>query len=399
MPQWFRQRQRGGAGDGGLLSLLSTALSTTTGMVTRRLVLLVCNKALVLTLLLLVVGWHLFIQKSPAYLSTTATATTSSQPTPPTPLLSSSTQLPGGTLWWQSYLEKSLAQGPMTIPLMPFTVSLKNNEAIIQILKHYHIDPLAKKQQQQKLQQQNYHYTIIDIGLPSESILFAQHGYFVHAFEARKEGIQRVQNGISQSLPFTLQQHIILHHTALSNVSNTTMDMYDASDSSSLLSSALQGKQEKEKFEKFGQTIEKVQVEQLDTFLFPTTTSTTTTQTTSSTTTTTTPLTRIVAMKIDTQGLEPEIFMGSRQLLTTTTTGSSSSSSSSPPLVIVTEYCTRLRVYEELSVGPHLLRGLGYTCYIRPQGKSIKPLTLSPQLNYCGDFVCIHYPTTAQWQQ
>jgi hypothetical protein len=106
-------------------------------------------------------------------------------------------------------------------------------------------------------------------------------------------------------------------------------------------------------------------------------------------------------MKVDTQGVEPEIFMGSRQLLTITTAGSSSStSSSSPPLVIVTEYCTRLQVYEELSIGPHFLRGLGCTCYRRSQGY-IQPTFIdfvTPIEVLCGDFVCIHYPTTAQRQ-
>jgi hypothetical protein len=171
---------------------------------------------------------------------------------------------------------------------------------------------------------------------------------------------------VTKQVSTNLQDHITLCYTALGNVSNVTMHMYNALDSSSLLSSAVQSTMEKPKFEKFGQTMVTVHVEQLDTFLFGNDyNNTITTKAAAPTTTPKSPSAqqqhprqRFVAVKIDTQGVEPKIFMGSRQVLT-----SSSTSSSSPsPFVIVTEYCTRLRVYEELSIGPHLLRGLGYTC-------------------------------------
>jgi hypothetical protein len=152
------------------------------------------------------------------------------------------------------------------------------------------------------------------------------------------------------------------------------MSMSNALDSSGLLSSAVQSKKEKPKFEKYGQTMETVHVEKLDTFLFKNDfNNTITNKAAAPTTTEKSPSAhqqqqpqqqQIVDMKIDTQGVEPEIFMGSRQLLTSSS--ASSSSSSPPPLVIVTEYCTRLRVHEELSIGPHLLRGLGYTYYLHP---------------------------------
>jgi hypothetical protein len=239
------------------------------------------------------------------------------------------------------------------------------------------------------------------LGLPSESILFAKSGYYVYAFEARQEGIQRVQNAMAKQLPTNLQDHITLYHTALGNVSNVIMSMYNALDSSRLLSSAVQSKKEKPKFEKFGQTMETVHVEQLDTFQFGNDYNNLITNNAAAPTTTEKSPSaqqqqpqqqRIVAMKIDTQGVEPQVFMGSRQLLAST-----SSSSSPPPLVIVTEYCTRLRVYEELSIGPHLLRGLGYTCYLRPTVTFSQPLMLSPQLDYCGDFVCIHHSTATKY--
>jgi hypothetical protein len=65
------------------------------------------------------------------------------------------------------------------------------------------------------------------------------------AFEARQEGIQRVQNAMAKQLPTNLQDHITLYHTSLGNISNVTMSMYNALDSSSLLCSAVQSKKEK----------------------------------------------------------------------------------------------------------------------------------------------------------
>jgi hypothetical protein len=384
MARLYRQRRRGEDGIGNL-SASTTTTSATTNAANPS---VMCRKTLVLVMLLLLMGWHLFFQKqSPVSV------------TPPLPTTTSSTTqrtTASNPYWWESYVESSLSQGPLTIPLMPFNVSIENDKAIIQILKQYHINP----QQQQKHYDSTVQWTIIDIGLPSESILFAKSGYYVFAFEARQEGIQRVQNGMAKQLPTNLQDHITLYHTALGNVSNVTMSMYNALDSSSLLSSAVQSKKEKPKFEKYGQTMETVHVEQLDTFLFKNDNNNLiTTNGAAPTTTEKSPSAqqpqqqRIVAMKIDTQGVEPEIFMGSRQLLAST----SSSSSSPPPLVIVTEYCTRLRVYEELSIGPHLLRGLGYTCYLRPTVTFSQPLMLSPQLDYCGDFVCIHHSTATKY--
>lgn len=262
-------------------------------------------------------------------------------------------------LWWEPYLQSSLKKGPLTIPLMPAplqNIPLENDKAIVKILKHYKLTPSSDPK--------HNNLTIIDIGLPSESILFATQGYTVEAFEARTEGIKRVQNGYSQH-PLHVQERIHLHHTALSNVSNTTLQIYDANDSSSLLESAVQSKKEKPKFEQYGQRMETVQVEQLDSFL-------------------TTPTTTVVvAIKIDTQGVEGEIFMGSQQLL-------SPSKQHPPPKVIVTEYCTRLRPYLELRVGIHLLDGLGYTCYLRPTAAFPQPLVLDETMDYCGDFVCLH---------
>ncbi|KAG7345238.1 FkbM family methyltransferase [Nitzschia inconspicua] len=296
------------------------------------------------TLAFLVAIWHLTLQQQPY-----------------TTLSSSSNEL-----WWQTYVQKSLSKGPLKIPLMPFELSVRNDEAIIQVLQHFKVDP-------QKGLYPNTHYenlTIIDIGLPTESVLFAKEGYSVEAFEARTKGIQQIER-VFAALPNDIQQRIHLHHSALSNVSDTTMQMYDANDSSSLLESAIQSVQEKSKFESSGQRMETVGVNELDRFIAPSM--------------------NIVAVKIDTQGVEPEIFMGSQKLF------SQRSSLQSPPIVIVTEYCTTLRSYEELRVGPHLLSGLGYTCYIRKNSPPFTELVLDSALVYCGDFVCIHHPSVGNF--
>jgi hypothetical protein len=108
-----------------------------------------CRKTLVLVMLLLLMGWHLFFQQQSPVSTTASTSTTQRT-------ISSS------PYWWESYVESSLSQGPLTIPLMPFSVSIENDKAIIQILKHYHINP--QQQQQQQQYDSTIQWTIIDIG-------------------------------------------------------------------------------------------------------------------------------------------------------------------------------------------------------------------------------------------
>ena len=252
--------------------------------------------------------------------------------------------------WWNYYIEKSRQKGPLKIPLQPFTIPLQNDKAVLKVLEHFGVHKHVKNQQ----------LTIIDIGLPGESAAFAKEGYYAEAFEARTEGVKHVQEGYAEQ-PIEVQERIHLHQTALSNVSNTTLEIYDANDSSSLLESAVLASKEKPKFEKLGKRMETVQVNLLDSFI--------------------TSEHKVVAMKIDTQGVEPEIFMGSYNLF----------HHQQSLMVILTEYCTRLRPYEELSLGPHLLNGLGYTCYLRPTDQYKNALTVDANLEYCGDFVCIHH--------
>lgn len=77
------------------------------------------------------------------------------------------------------------------------------------------------------------------------------------------------------------------------------------------------------------------------------------------------------AMKIDTQGTEPEIFMGAEKVFT-----------SGKPFPLIMEYCSRLRNFAQLEIGVHISRGLGYQSYARKQ------FTLSEESNFCGDFYC-----------
>ena len=255
--------------------------------------------------------------------------------------------------WWNEYIEKSKAQGPLNIPPFPIqatTGNWANDQAIIEILEHYGV----KSQVHKKL-------TIIDIGLPTESITFAKHGYLTESFEARTKGIKEVNDAIAQE-PISVQEHIHLHHSALSNVSNTTLEIFDANDSSSLLESAVSSWPETRKFQKHGGKKETVPVNLLDSFIGP-------------------DQEEVVAMKIDTQGVEPEIFMGSYNLF-----------HQQPSLVLVlTEYCARLRPYDELSQGPHLLNGLGFKCYIKANGQETpSPFVLDQNAKFVGDLVCIH---------
>eukprot|EP00978_Attheya_sp_CCMP212_P008380 scaffold19730_cov40-Attheya_sp.AAC.2 len=67
-------------------------------------------------------------------------------------------------------------------------------------------------------------------------------------------------------------------------------------------------------------------------------------------------VTSAVGMKIDTQGVEPEIFMGAERLLT---------SRAGAPLVIFMEHCSRLRPI------PDLLCGVG-DCDTHATGQTIR---------------------------
>ena len=248
--------------------------------------------------------------------------------------------------WWKDPVKKSIASGQFMVGPMPFPVNRKDHtEAILQILRYLGVVPAPTT-------------TIIDIGLPMESLKFARNGYHVQAFEARLSGYNQVKRKIEEA---HLDHLITLHQTALSNCSNQTAEIYDANDSSSLLESAVNKSRtpEVKKFERTGRRKEKVTLNRLDSFV-----------------------TDAVAMKIDTQGAEREIFMGSPQLLR--------DNPKTGPFVIFTEFCFRFRPHNELMEGLHLLRGLGYTCYFYQSGRT--DVDMLQFFNYCGDFMCIRSP-------
>lgn len=284
-------------------------------------------RLIAMALILVATAWHLVSQKPYDSIQSEVLTVDDAEP------------------WWHYYVEKSKAQGPLEITRMPFQVPGANELAILAVLKHYNVDP---KNSSQKL-------TIIDIGRPTESVDFAKSGYYTESFEARAKGVEEVQKFVSNESD-DVQHRIHLHHTALSNVSNTTLEIFDANDSSSLLESAIGGKQEKRKFARTGGRKETVPVNVMDSYLQPDH--------------------RVVAMKIDTQGVEPEIFMGSNNLF----------HQQSSFMVIATEYCARMRDYDALILGPHLLNGLGFKCYL----KRAQKLVLDAKSDFCGDFLCIH---------
>ena len=232
--------------------------------------------------------------------------------------------------WWYTPLKKSIVQGPILIKPFPYNISSRNDVGLLQLLCYTGSYKIPSK--------------IIDIGLPGESIYFAEKGHQSVAFEAREEGFKSIKAAIESK---GLSDRIKLHHTALSNFTGH-MKIYDARDSSSLFKSAVDVGPELKKRSEEGMRETDVHVSTLDAYIDS-----------------------ADAMKIDTQGAEPEIFMGAEKVFT-----------SGMPFPLIMEYCTRLRDFPELEIGLHILRGLGYQCYAR------QDLTISKDSSFCGDFYC-----------
>jgi len=232
--------------------------------------------------------------------------------------------------WWFVPYQQSLGMGPIQIQKFPYPISESNDVGLMQLLCY--AGGFKEKN------------AFIDIGLPTESLHFAAHGHTSEAFEARKEGYDSVKKLIEEN---GLQDQINLHNMALSN-STGTIKIYEARDSSSLLKSAVDVGPELQKRHEEGMKETMVNTAPLDTFV-----------------------SEADAMKIDTQGVEPEIFMGAQKVL-----------NSGLPFPILMEYCSRLRSFQDLSVGVHILRGLGYQCYTN------KAFILDQSADFCGDFYC-----------
>lgn len=248
-----------------------------------------------------------------------------------------------GDAWWMAPYQESLGKGPIQIEHFPYSIGTDNNSIGLTQLLCY-AGGWQKKS------------AFVDIGLPTESLYFAKKGHTSDAFEARKDGYDSVKKMIDGS---KLQDRINLHNMALSNFSGT-IKIYEARDSSSILKSAVDVGPELDKRKEEGLRETMVKVAPLDEFV-----------------------TRADAMKIDTQGAEPEIFMGAQKVL-----------NSGLPFPILMEYCSRLRGFDELSVGVHILRGLGYTCY-----SAEATFTLRQDTEFCGDFYCAKAITQATCQE
>lgn len=164
-------------------------------------------------------------------------------------------------------------------------------------------------------------------------------------------------------------------HAAVSNRTGMA-DFYLAHDSSSLIKSAVKGGTELDRWKSTNMATESVPVIQLDNYVR-----------------------RCDAMKLDTQGNEPEILMGAESILTGSPDGLP---------VIYYEYCTHLRDVNELNTGIHLLRGLGYTCYTwytedlvgaerlrRPDPR----ITVDRDAAFCGNIVCTRAPWPSHQKQ
>jgi hypothetical protein len=181
-----------------------------------------------------------------------------------------------------------------------------------------------------------------------------------------------------KELPTSLRSRVHLHRTALSNYTGTT-ELFDAATSSSLLKGAVvNGAIEERKFLRSGQRVEVVPVTTLDDHFRSLASSRSNGDSS--------PVLSVVGMKIDTQGVEPEILMGAQSIL---------GNPASRPRVVVIEYFTRFRAFDELSVGLRLLIGLGYYCYYEQGAALGTSMVVTPETEFEGDFYCTHKPLIA----
>ncbi|KAL7559647.1 hypothetical protein ACA910_006245 [Epithemia clementina (nom. ined.)] len=153
--------------------------------------------------------------------------------------------------WWEPYIAKSQQNGPMMIYPLPLNVCPSPN-AILDVFKHIGVMSHSYPNGEDTVTTPVPN-TVIDIGLPTNLLDYAQKGFRVQGFEARKSAYNQVLEQVELR---KLQHLITIHHTALSNCSNQTMEIFDVDDSSSLLKTVILGggaKAERQKFESRGQ--------------------------------------------------------------------------------------------------------------------------------------------------
>jgi FkbM family methyltransferase len=264
---------------------------------------------------------------------------------------------------------------------VPFKPRSNNGQRLVQILRV--LDGAAASPPPPGRRPPSRGGTVVDVGLPVESIGLARAGYRVQAFEARRSGYEQVLERLDRDLRGrALRGRVQLHRAALSNYTGAT-EIYDASTSSSLLEGAVaNGAIEEKKFDKEGRRTETVPVTTLDDHF-----RSLASEAKNAGAAAAAAAVVVVGMKVDTQGVEPEIFMGARSLL---------EDPARRPLAIVFEYCTRLRPFDELSVGLRLLLGLGYECYY-PRGNALSrkhgaSAVVTEDTEVCSDFYCTSEP-------
>jgi hypothetical protein len=288
---------------------------------------------------------------------------------------SSSKAPPPPLPWWEPVVQANRAKPEgLRVYASPVTLAgerYENDLRLLQLLKLLGAGPSTKPGAPRP-------GVIVDIGLPKESVTFAKSGYLVQAFEARLRGYMEVSEALQQ-LEAPVRARIQLHHTALSNYTGIT-EIFDANDSSSLLRGAVvNGRIEEEKFEKAGKRVETVPLTTLDRHFRSLAAS-------QDDDAAPAPAASVVGIQIDTQGVEPEIFMGAESIL---------SDPATRLRVIVMEYCAPFRPFDELSTGIHLLIGLGYTCYYEQLYNFNSSMVITPGFGFSGDFYCTHQPLKA----
>eukprot|EP00978_Attheya_sp_CCMP212_P034690 scaffold146692_cov63-Attheya_sp.AAC.1 len=79
--------------------------------------------------------------------------------------------------WWEPCVRKSEHLGPLVVSPFPHPLKWRARDSaqiILAVLDFLGVSPMGG------------HRTIIDIGLPTESLIFAANGYSTQSFEARK---------------------------------------------------------------------------------------------------------------------------------------------------------------------------------------------------------------------
>lgn len=243
--------------------------------------------------------------------------------------------------WWQPHVERSKRLGPYYLQQFPYDIKNDPHSSPLELLCMSGVPEIERTG------------VAINVGLPRESEHWAKFGLSVVGFEPRREEFEALERVFkAREVP-----NVSLIHAALSNESGLA-ELHLAADSSSIQSSAIT-QAEVPKWEADGRRTEKVPLMRLDEVVQ-----------------------RADVLKIDTQAHEPEVLMGAQAVLENSPSGLP---------VVVMEFCGRFREFSELMRGLHLLRGLGYQCFMPANEGMPQTLLMSvPEAGeWCGDVYCM----------